>query len=654
MEDLPPLPSSRASSRAPSAQSSSPELNESHLYIRDFVRETRQRLNFTSVQLRILDDHQVSALSDGETILIPLSCSTLNALASMTHQLDTITTQLGNIQSAVHTLPTWPALQGVLEPINAAIRDLSHRVTAPPPQAPAPTRPPIPPTNVTTHQASASTRPSIPPSGAPTLPLPRPKAKAPPPNKSSSSSFDPDIPRYDVGTRSFYGEPRAYAVKFPDSWEANAFREGRYPDPTTFIAGHLAPDCPKPQRSYPKVASAGAPKGKKNKSSLTAAQVASASNSVPATQPPKSLPTAERRFYAARSSPSEHQQASLIAATFPDIAARVRRDANCVLPLTVTTKVNDRGSVTLLVTNPATPAAAFAPYFDALSTQLNKSFLVGESPWLPFRLALNEAQLAIHSLPIAFLPEDPNQLFPCLAESILNSKNIRILATRYLNPNAHSREGKSATSVIVSVHPGDVPAMGSSIRLFSRSRTVERAYSSNSYTQCKNCWGFRHVAPRCPSIDPVCPICSLNHTRAMHRCPNPTCPGGGNTKATPGSCSSSPPHCANCEGAHTATHRDCVSRPSPPALRRSTAAEEIVLPPPAGDAMDTAADEDDLSPPASPTRSLQSAFEMATPRARSSTILPAPVGLSQGSRLLPPVEPASPSPMSRTPSGLAR
>jgi len=52
--------------------------------------------------------------------------------------------------------------------------------------------------------------------------------------------------------------------------------------------------------------------------------------------------------------------------------------------------------------------------------------------------------------------------------------------------------------------------------------------------------------------------------------------------------------------------------------------------------------------------SLQSAFEMATPRARSSTILPAPIGPAQGSRLLPPVEPASPSPMSRTPSGLAR
>jgi len=279
---------------------------------------------------------------------------------------------------------------------------------------------------------------------------------------------------------------------------------------------------------------------------------------------------------------------------------------------------------------------------------------VGESPWLPFRLAPNESQLAIHSLPIAFLPEDPNELFPCLAESILNSKDIRILAARYLNPDAQSRVGKTATSVVVSVHPGDVPAMGSSIRLFSRSRTVERAYSSNRYTQCKNCWGYGHVAPRCPSADPVCPMCSLSHTRAMHRCPNPTCPGGGNLKATPGCCSSSPPRCANCGGAHTATHRDCDSRPAPPPLRRSTAAETIVLPPPTGDAMDTATDDDDLAPPASPTRSLQSAFEMATPRARSSTILPAPIGPAQGSRSLPPVEPASPSPMSRTPSGLAR
>jgi len=53
-----------------------------------------------------------------------------------------------------------------------------------------------------------------------------------------------------------------------------AFLEGKYPDPTTFIAGHLAPDSPKTQPSYAKGASSGTPKGKKNKSSLTAAKVA--------------------------------------------------------------------------------------------------------------------------------------------------------------------------------------------------------------------------------------------------------------------------------------------------------------------------------------------------------------------------------------------
>ena len=618
MEDLPPLPASSASSRASSRQSSAPDLSGTHLYIRDFVRETRQRLNLSSIQLRILDDSQLSGLSDGETILVPLTCSALNALASMTPQLATITTQLGTIQSIVATLPTNSALDSKLSPINASLRDLSQRVSAaPPPPAQAPTRAPVPPARVTTRPTPLPKQ-----SGA--------KARAPPPDKPPTSSFDPDIPRYDPGRCAFYGNPCAYTDKFPDSWEANAFHEGKYPDLTTFISGHLAPDCPKPQASYVQAATKGTSKGKKNKSSLTAAKVASASNLAPVTQAPRSLPTAERRFYAPRSSPSEHPQAPLIAATFPNIATCVLRDANCILPLPVSTKVNDRGSVTLLVSDPATPAAAFAPYFDALSCQLNKSFPVGDSAWLPFRLAPNEAQLAIHSLLLTFLPEDPEELFPCLAESILTFQNIRILAHRYLNPDTRSREGKTATSVIVSVHPGDVLTMGSSIRPCSRSRTIERAYSSNQYTQCNNCWGFGHVAPRCPSADPVCRICSLNHTRAMHRCPNPTCPRGGNAKAVPGCCSSSPSPCVNCGADHTATNRDCESRPSPPPLRRSTVATEVVPPPSTGDEMDTATVDRDVSPPTSPTRSLQSAFEMPTPRARRKTILPAPVRPAPG------------------------
>jgi len=172
-------PSSGVASRAPSRQSSTPDLSESHLYIRDFVRETCQCRNFTSVQLPILDNNQLSELSDGETILVPLSCSALNALVSLTRQLDTITTQLGNIQAMVATLPTYPAVEKVFEttlaPINASLRDLSQRVSAAThPQAQAPARAPIPPTSVTTQPTPLPAQPRAKDRPPPRRRLPRP------------------------------------------------------------------------------------------------------------------------------------------------------------------------------------------------------------------------------------------------------------------------------------------------------------------------------------------------------------------------------------------------------------------------------------------------------------------------------------------------
>jgi len=132
----------------------------------------------------------------------------------MTRQLDTITTQLGTIQSIVATLPTSTALDCRLAPINASHRDLSQRVSAAPPlPVSAPTPAPIPPTSTTTH-------PARPPG------QPRPKARAPPTTKAPPYSFDPDIPRYDMDTRAFYADPCPYADKFPDSGEANRSVKG--------------------------------------------------------------------------------------------------------------------------------------------------------------------------------------------------------------------------------------------------------------------------------------------------------------------------------------------------------------------------------------------------------------------------------------------
>ena len=320
----------------------------------------------------------------------------------------------------------------------------------------------------------------------------------------------------------------------------------------------------------------------------------------------------------------------------------------------VITKVNDRGSVTLLVTDPATPAAAFAPYFDLLAGQLNKSFLVGDSPWLPFRLAPKEARLAIHSLLIAFLPEDPSDLFPCLAESILNSKNIRILAARYLNPNTQSREGKSGTSVIVSVHPGDVPAMGSSIRLFSRSPTIERAFPQTGTRSVRTAEAMVTSPPGVPRLTPSAPFAPSTTPEPHTIAPIPPALEVATLRLLL---------------AVALPHRPAVlavAKATPPDIRIARAAPRHplsgvqplpprLIPRPQPQMRWTQPPTSWSSrPPPSPIRCLQSAFEMATPRARRTTAIQAPVGPIQDSQSLIPAEPVSPSPMSRTPSGLAR
>lgn len=130
-------------------------------------------------------------------------------------------------------------------------------------------------------------------------PTSRPRPRTSPLQASNNNaSFDSDIPRYNPVRRVFYGDPRAHTDRFPDSWEAKAFCDGKYPDPLSFISGHLDPDCPKPQHSYDEATMAVAHKnGNKKKSPPTAAPVASVSNSVPNVPAPKSLPRAERGLY---------------------------------------------------------------------------------------------------------------------------------------------------------------------------------------------------------------------------------------------------------------------------------------------------------------------------------------------------------------------
>jgi len=345
---------------------------------------------------------------------------------------------------------------------------------------------------------------------------------------------------------------------------------------------------------------------------------------------PSPLASAARRFFAPRASPASHPDAADIKAHVPDLAASVLREANCSLPRSLKTIVNNRGSVTLIVVDTSVTAASYAPYFEALTTKLNQSFPIRTNPWLPFRLAPTSVQLAIHSLPVDYMPLQDENLFSYLSDSILNSKNVTISAARFLNPNRQSCMEKRAYSVVVNVEPDSVQTILPSIYLFGNSRTVEKAYSSSPLTHCQKCWKYGHVKPLCKAESPICPLCSLQHTKAEHCCPNPSCPSGGNLKAILGCCLASPARCSNCWEAHSPRSRDCPERPPPPALPAAPAIQEnqAVLDPDQIDVHPDAQPADPSRPAAprsnTPPQGLLPPFQEETPRAPRTTIVAPP------------------------------
>jgi len=556
------------------------------------LAQARSALRLSSQDFPDLSPDAQAGTLPVESITIVLLSQLVQGLVTISHELSGVTQavatiseenenlreELHDISSQLANLP--PTQEQTTAPgiadLQASIRDLSHRVSAPIPaplaQAPPPPRKPQPP----------------PTAGPPPSKKGKERARAPP-TPPSAAAEDPKspIPFYDTRLGKAFGDPEKYARLYPNSYEAGEFRKGRY-DLDSFRPGHLHPDV-HPSPSYAQAAS-GSGSGGKGKSKAGKPpfpqQVASAV-APPVKMGPPSLPGAQRRFFAPRQSPSPHPDAPTIAATFPDIAARVLRESNCLLPLGFTATVNPRGSVSLTVTDKATPAASYAPYFDSLTRALNQSFPVGENPWCTLVLAPTAVQLAIHGLPLRFLPQDEEELFPYIRQAILDDKATQILSGRYLNPSRDSRATKQATSVVITVDPHNVSALTSGVVILSQKRKVELAFSSSRTSQCKNCWRYGHAHQRCPATHPTCPICALHHTRAAHRCQNPTCPRGGNNKPVPSCCPTSPPHCCNCGDDHTATFRECPARPPPPVPTRTSSPAP---PPTSQDPMDLAVD----------------------------------------------------------------
>jgi len=254
-----------------------------------------------------------------------------------------------------------------------------------------------------------------------------------------------------------------------------------------------------------------------------------------------SLPLASRLFYAARTKPTPYTLAQGRAATFPDIAAVILTDSNCLLPKGFIAKVNNRAAVSPTGTNPHTTAASYTTYLYALTCCLNQSFPIGDDPRLTFTKAPTAIQLAIHPIPTHVLAEDEEQILTFIKRSSYNAKEVTIGEARYRNTDRASGLSKQGTSVVVSVDPDDIPILLPALFLFSKCLKVEKTTQANLYTQCTNCYQFGHTSPRYTQKPPTWPYTVLHHTRSAHRWQNATCPNCGASKAIPTAVPPPPP-----------------------------------------------------------------------------------------------------------------
>ena len=337
----------------------------------DFMaRQLAQARSVLRLSIQDLPDFSAETLSNTippESTMITLLSQLVQGLVTVSHQLSgvtkavaTISEENENLREELHDISSQLANLTCLPPhdqqpsqgnadLQASIRDLSHRVSAPipaPPHAPAPTR---------------RTAPSQQDAGPPPSKKVKEMARAPP-TPPQAAAEDPKylIPFYDTRLGKAFGDPEKYAKLFPNLYEAGEYRKGRY-NLDSFTPGHLHPDnVTSLSPSYAQAASGSGVGGKgKNKAGKPPSpqQVASMAAS-PVKKGPPSLPGAQRPFFAPCQSPSPHPDAPAITATFPDIAARVLRDSNCLLRLGFSATVNPRGAISLTVTNRATPAAS--------------------------------------------------------------------------------------------------------------------------------------------------------------------------------------------------------------------------------------------------------------------------------------------------------
>ena len=163
--------------------------------------------------------------------MIPILSTLLLTVADMRNEISALSSSLVALDAHTHSLPSSFQVQeavqvGATVPLSGSLRDLSYRLAG------------AVPTHTTLLSSGQSAGRTAQPTPAKSAQPPR---LQPPQANLPKQGMDRDVLRYDPSGKIFYRNPQAYAFKFPDSWKAKAFREGKYPPVNTFVPSHTDP-----------------------------------------------------------------------------------------------------------------------------------------------------------------------------------------------------------------------------------------------------------------------------------------------------------------------------------------------------------------------------------------------------------------------------
>jgi hypothetical protein len=263
----------------------------------------------------------------------------------------------------------------------------------------------------------------------------------------------------------------------------------------------------------------------------------------PITIIPNALPLIERDvIITCETHVAENDRARFVDYALSRFNHIIRNSAEITLPPFILAQINSNSKL-VLMTNPTTPATAYASYLQMLSADIKAL-----EPTDP-RINGRWSKFLVHNVPTKA------KLLAIKAEIETTYPSLRVAQEpRWLVPEEHRLNKTSSTLVVSLIGTIDLKRLGTtSLAICNHMCRINAYFSWTPTSHCNHCQGYGYHTKLCKAGKPTCAVCAQQHATRDHSCPISTCHARG-------TCIHPPFKCASCGAAHKANDPLCPVR----------------------------------------------------------------------------------------------